>query len=168
MFYTTDISVTLWILNMSKGAGEKAGRKLRDRRGEVLFVDLRTWDENIEKYTYGKNKNKKKTVLTPEQIARVKDIFESWRCVGGGYEDVPELCKSVHVKSDGSNQITIESRGYALTPSKYIEFIDHDLDIDYEREMGRIQAEMKELLATEKKSQVKLEVAFEGIGYGIE
>ena len=34
--------------------------------------------------------------------------------------------------------------------------------------MGRIQAEMKELLATEKKSQVKLEVAFEGIGYGIE
>lgn len=168
MFYTTDISVTLWILNMNKGAGEKAGRKLRDRRGEVLFMDLRTWNENIEKYTYDKNKNKKKTVLTSEQIARVKDIFESWRCVGGGYEDVPELCKSVFIKSDDSDRITIESHGFALTPSKYIEFIDHDLGIDYEKEMGRIQAEMKELLSTEKKSQAMLETAFEGIGYGIE
>lgn len=168
MFYTTDISVTLWILNMNKGAGEKAGRKLRDRRGEVLFMDLRTWDENIEKYTYDKNKNKKKTVLTSEQIAHVKDIFESWRCVDGGYEDVPELCKSVHIKGDDSDRITIESCGYALTPSKYIEFIDHDLGIDYDKEMGRIQAEMKELLTTEKKSQAMLEAAFEGIGYGIE
>ena len=167
MFYTTDISVTLWILNMNKGAGEKAGRKLRDRRGEVLFMDLRTWNENIEKYAYDKNKNKKKTVLTSEQIALVKDIFESWRCVDGGYEDVPELCKSVFIKSDDSDRITIESRGYSLTPSKYIEFVDHDLGIDYEKEMGRIQAEMKDLLATEKKSQAMLEAAFEGIGYGI-
>ncbi len=34
--------------------------------------------------------------------------------------------------------------------------------------MSRIQAEMKELLATEKKSQAMLEAAFEGIGYGID
>lgn len=167
MFYTTDISVTLWILNMNKGAGEKAVRKLRDRRGEVLFMDLRTWNENIEKYTYDKNKNKKKTVLTSEQISRVKGIFESWRCVDGGYEDVPELCKSVRIKGDDSDGLAIESHGFALTPSKYIEFIDHDLGIDYEKEMGRIQSEMKELLATEKKSQAMLEAAFEGIGYGI-
>lgn len=167
MFYTTDISVTLWILNMDKGAGERNGRQLRDRRNEVLFMDLRTWDENIEKYAYDKGKNKKKTVLTPEQIARVKDIYESWRCVDGGYEDVPELCKSVRIKSDDPDELTIESRGYALTPSKYIEFIDRDLDIDYEKEMGRIQAEMKEILAAEKKSQAMLEAAFEGIGYAV-
>lgn len=168
MFYTTDLSVTLWILNMDKGAGERNGRSLRNRRGEVLFIDLRTWNKNVEKYTYDKGKSKKKTVLTSEQISRVKGIFESWCCTDGGYEDVPELCKSVRVESDDPNELTIESRGYALTPSKYIEFVDHDLDIDYEKEMGRIQAEMKELLATEKKSQAMLEAAFEGIGYGIE
>lgn len=167
MFYTTDISVTLWILNMNKGAGERNGRHLRDRRNEVLFMDLRTWDENIEKYTYDKGKNKKKTVLTPEQITRVKDIYESWRCVDGGYEDVPELCKSVRVKSDDPDELTIESRGYTLTPSKYIEFVDRDLGIDYEREMSRIQSEMRELLANEKKSQAMLEAAFEGIGYAV-
>ena len=168
MFYTTDISVTLWILNMNKDACERNGRRLRNRRGEVLFMDLRTWDENVEKYKLDKNKTKKKTVLTAEQIAHAKSIFESWRCVDGCYKDVPELCKSVRVKSDDSDELTIASRGYVLTPSKYIEFVDRDLDIDYEKEMGRIQAEMRELLVIEKKSQAMLEAAFEGIGYGIE
>ena len=164
MFYTTDISVTLWILNMNKRECERNGRRLRERFGEVLFVDLRTWDQHIEKYQLDKNKTKKKVVLTPEQIAYVKSIYESWQNVDGGYEDVPELCKSMRVEGADS----IASHGYSLTPSKYIEFIDHDLDIDYDREMGRIQSEMRELLAAEKESQTMLESAFEGIGYGID
>ena len=44
----------------------------------------------------------------------------------------------------------------------------YDLDIDYEKEMARIQAEMKEVLEQEKKSQQMLEDAFRGIGYGID
>lgn len=163
MFYTTDISVTLWILNMNKAGGVKDGRTLRDRRGEILFCDLRTWDKNIEIYIYDKNKRKKKTVLTAEQIDRVKAIYESWQA-GDGYEDVPELCKSMKVEGEDG----IAEHGYTLTPSKYIEFVDHDLDIDYPKEMSRIQDEMRELLAEEKKSQAELEAAFKGIGYGVE
>ena len=45
MFYTTDISATLWILNMNKKSGEVNGRKVRDRSGEILFVDLRRYFE---------------------------------------------------------------------------------------------------------------------------
>ena len=164
MFYTTDISVTLWILNMNKHEYVRNGRRLRDRSGEVLFVDLRTWDQNIEKYQLDKNKTKKKVVLTPEQIARVKGIYESWQDVDGGYEDAPELCKSMHVEGADS----IASHGYSLTPSKYIEFVDRDLGIEYDGEMSRIQAEMREILAMEKESQSMLEAAFEGIGYEIE
>lgn len=167
MFYTTDISVTLWILNMNKKGGPKGERVLRDRRDEVLFMDLRTWDENIATYKLDKNKKKKKTVLTPEQIAEVKRVFDSWQDVEGGYEDVPELCKSVRLESDDPNEVTLVSKGYALTPSKYIEFVDHDLDIDFDAEMARIQCEMREVLATEIASQKMLEDAFRGIGYDI-
>ena len=74
---------------------------------------------------------------------------------------MPELYRSVGIKE-------IESKGWALTPSKYIEFIDHDLDIDYEKEMSRIQTEMQEIMKAEKKSQQMLEDAFRGIGYGID
>ena len=62
----------------------------------------------------------------------------------------------------------IEEKGWALTPSKYIEFIDHDLEIDYEKEMSRIQSEMKDIIKQEKESQAMLENAFKGIGYGID
>lgn len=72
MFYTTDISVTLWIMNNNKKARMLNGRQLRDRTGEVLFVDLRRWDENTEEYVIDKGKKKKKTVLTDSQIAAVK------------------------------------------------------------------------------------------------
>ena len=87
---------------MNKHERERNGRRLRERSGEVLFVDLRTWDQNIEKYQLDKNRTKKKVVLTPEQIARVKNIYESWQDVDGGYEDVPELCKSMHVEGADS------------------------------------------------------------------
>lgn len=74
---------------------------------------------------------------------------------------MPELYRSVGIDE-------IENKGWALTPSKYIEFIDHDLEIDYEKEMVRIQSEMKEIMMQEKKSKQMLEEAFRGIGYGID
>ena len=45
MFYTTDISVTLWILNKNKKERtiEQNGKikKYRNRESEILFMDLR-------------------------------------------------------------------------------------------------------------------------------
>ncbi len=52
MFYSTDISVTLWILNNNKKGGPWHGRQLRDRTGEILFIDLRTWNSNIYEKKY--------------------------------------------------------------------------------------------------------------------
>ena len=121
-------------------------------------MDLRTWTENAVK-----GENKKKVRLSAEQIQRAADIYHTWQSEGtdGNNYAVPELYRSVGMAE-------IESKGWALTPSKYIEFIDHDLDIDYDKEMARIQAEMKDLLREEKESQKMLEDAFRGIGYGIE
>lgn len=172
MFYTTDISVTLWIVNMNKKAGVVNGRQVRDRRGEVLFMDLRTWDEHVEEIVIDKGKKKKKTVLTPAQIAEVKKVYNAWQSADTTlYTDVPEFCKSVKIhKSDKVNaeDTSIEEKDFSLAPSKYIEFIDHDLDIDYAAEMTRIQAEMRDILHAEKMSQAMLEKAFKGIGYGID
>lgn len=171
MFYTTDISVTLWIVNMNKKVGTVNGRQVRDRQGEILFMDLRTWDENIDEIVIEKGSKKKKTVLTDTQIAKVKEVYSNWQSVDTSlYQDVPEFCKSVKIfdKDAKDDEVTVESKGYVLMPSKYIEFIDHDLDIDYATEIVRIQGEMKEVLKKEKQSQKMLEDAFKGIGYGID
>lgn len=172
LFITTDISVTLWILNQNKKGGNYHGRTLRNREHEILFMDLRTWTENPVKH-----QKKKKVFLSsndskdtedikvnlPGQIEKASAIYHTWQNEGtdGTNYEVPELYRSVGIKE-------IEDKGWALTPSKYIEFIDHDLDIDYEKEMSRIQEEMQDIMKAEKKSQQMLEDAFRGIGYGID
>ena len=165
MFYTVDLSCTLWIMNMNKKAGVVNGRRLRDRTNEILFMDLRTWDGNIEEIVIDKKKKKKKTILTDKQITEIKRIYNGWQSEDHSqYKDVPELCKSVMLEGEGG----LKEKDYSLIPSKYIEFIDHDLEINYEEEMSRIQVEMKEVMKDEKKSQLMLEDAFRGIGYGID
>ena len=158
LFITTDISVTFWILNQNKKGGKYHGRELRNREHEILFMDLRQWKDNPVK-----GEQKKKVQLLSDQIQKVADIYHQWQSVGtdGKNFEVPELYRSVGIEE-------IEQNGWTLVPSKYIEFIDHDLEIDYPKEMARIQQEMKELMAKEKESQKMLEEAFKGIGYGID
>ena len=158
LFITTDISVTLWILNQNKKGGKYHGRNLRNREHEILFMDLRTWTENPVK-----NEGKKKVLLDDRQIQKAAGIYHTWQNEGTNSADyaVAELYRSVGIDE-------IEKQGWSLVPSKYIEFIDHDLEIDYNAEMSRIQKEMREVLAQEKKTQKMLEDAFRGIGYGIE
>ncbi len=151
--------------------GETA-TQLRDRTDEILFIDLRTIEtDNV------KNEAKKKKRFNKENIEFVKKIYSSWLSLDYKqlYKDIPELCRSVKVynyqlteEEKKNNTPTLESQNWSLVPSKYIEFIDRDLDIDFHKEMSRIQKEMKELLKEEKESQKQLEDAFRGIGYGIE
>ena len=169
LFITTDISVTLWILNQNKKGGEYHGRTLRNRENEILFMDLRTWTENPVK-----NENKKKVRLDYEtQIKKAADIYHTWQTEGtdGANYAIPELYRSVKTRKwfdkDGNEGLSIEQHNWSLVPSKYIEFIDHDLDIDFNAEMSRIQAEMRNVLVQEKQSQKMLEDAFRGIGYDI-
>ena len=161
LFISTDISVTFWILNQNKKGGTYHGRELRDRENEILFMDLRRWMDNPVK-----GEQKKKVLLSTEQIQKVADIYHKWQTVGTDGKNFaePELYKSVAIKGENG----IEENNWTLIPSKYIEFIDHDLEIDYPKEMARIQQEMKELMVREKESQAMLEEAFKGIGYGIE
>lgn len=158
LFITTDISVTLWILNQNKKGGVYHGRTLRNREHEILFMDLRTWTENPVK-----GEGKKKVQLTTDQIEKAAEIYHTWQnegTDGTGYA-VPELYRSV-------GRAEIEKQGWSLISSKYIEFIDHDLDIDFQAEMRRIQEEMKAVMQQEKESQTMLMDAFRGIGYGID
>lgn len=157
LFITTDISVTLWILNQNKKGGNYHGRILRNRENEILFMDLRTWSENPVK-----GEGKKKVFLDDTQIQRAADIYHTWQAEGtdGTSYEVPELYRSVGIEE-------IEKQSWSLVPSKYIEFIDHDLDTDFTAEMTRIQTEIRDVLSQEKQSQKLLEDAFRGIGYEI-
>lgn len=157
LFITTDISVTVWILNNNKKGGDYHNRQLRNREGEILFMDLRTWRDNPVK-----DEKKKKVLLSVQQIQKAAEIYHTWQSVGTDSKNyaVPELYRSVGIGE-------IEEKNFTLVPSKYIEFVDRDLGIDYAKEMERIQKEMADLLRREEESRTMLQKAFSGIGFGI-
>lgn len=144
MFYTTDISVTLWILNNNKKAHtmDLNGKiiKYRDRQNEILFMDLRRWGTEYEK---------KYIQLSEEDIEKVAANYHNWQRVGQDktYKNIPEFCYSASIQE-------IENNGYSLIPSKYIEFVDRDSNIDFDKEMKRIKNEFQTLLAQEVESQM--------------
>ena len=155
MFYSTDISVTLWILNNNKKARveNKNGEEVhyRDREGEVLYIDLRQKGEPFEK---------KYIQFSPEQIREIADTYHNWQRAGyeQTYRNKPEYCYSATKKE-------IEQKGYSLVPSKYIEFRNRDEQIDFEAKMRELQTEMKDLLKQEEESTVELKKLFERLGY---
>lgn len=157
MFYSTDISVTLWIVNRNKKArsAQVHGRTVnyRDRTGEVLFLDLRRRGVEIDK----------KYIELPEnQIAEITEDFTTWRgeIEGKEHKDVPEYSHSASLAE-------IRDKDFSLIPSKYIEFIDADLDLNFENEMASLQVKFSKVLKAEADAHAKLAQAFEGLGYGI-
>lgn len=157
LFYSTDISVTLWILNNNKKAhtAVKNGQEIhyRDREHEVLFFDLRNLGDPYEK---------KYIELGDVLRKRVADTYHRWQQEGyeETYRDEPEFCKSVDLA-------TLKDKGYSLVPSKYIEFINRDEKIDFDVKMKQLQGEMRELLKQEEESEKELKELFEKLGYGI-
>ena len=154
-FYTTDISVTLWIINKNKKERtiqiNDRQKNYRNREKEVLFMDLRRWGSEYEKQF---------VELTATDIEKIAENYHNWQQKDWQttYKDIPEFCKSVHFDQLKENK-------YSLVPSKYIDFVDLDSNIDFDSEMKRIQKDFKVLLKDEKDSQTQLLNAFKTLGY---
>lgn len=161
LFINTDISVTLWVLNMNKKGGKKNGRRLRDRSGEVLFVDLRSWTAP-EWNNAVKGMQKKKYALTKEQIARAAAIYHTWQEEGtdGSNYAEPELYRSVHISEIGN-----EENNFSLVPSRYIEFVDRDSNMDYDKVLTDAAANVSSLLQRHTANIERIRNAFKGLGY---
>lgn len=157
LFYTTDISVTLWILNRNKKARvvEPNGqvKKYRNRENEILFMDLRQMGSPYEK---------KYIELTDEDRAKVTTVYHNWQQEGyeETYENVPEFCYS-------ASKEEVEEKGFTLVPSRYIEFVNRDENVDFDTKMKTLQSELKELLTAEEKSKEDLLSVFKELGYEI-
>ena len=153
MFYSTDISVTLWILNNNKKGGPWHGRQLRNRTGEILFIDLRTWNSNIYEKKYVR--------LAEADIDRVRQIYFNWQTENFAEYAEPELYYAAH-------RDEIQGKGYSLVPSRYIEFVDRDTEIDYQSALSEMSHKFDALKKRWDANETELVNAFKILGYGKE
>lgn len=158
MFYGTDTSVSMWILNQNKKGGQWHGRTLRNRSGEVLFVDLRRWNENTSTIKTDKSK-KTFVVFSDEQIAKIVKIYRDWQVSSSDKYEQPELFRA-------ANKAEIKKNNWSLVPSRYIEFIDRDMELDYAAALSSAAEKMRSLVSAQKENEVNLVEAFKVLGYG--
>jgi type I restriction enzyme M protein len=147
MFYTTNISVTLWILNKNKKARTVTlpdeTRNYRNRENEILFLDLREKGIPFEKK------------YTQFSIADIKEITDLVK-----YTNVPEFAYAARIED-------VIAKDFSLVPSKYIEFVNRDENIDFDDKMKVLQQDFSKLLQAEAQSKNDLLTVFKELGYGI-
>lgn len=78
----------------------------------------------------------------------------------GVYKNIPEYCYSATFDE-------VSKKDFSLVPSKYIEFVNRDENIDFDEKMQSLQVEFSELLKAESASKKDLLKVFKELGYEI-
>jgi type I restriction enzyme M protein len=114
LFYSTQIPVCLWFLARDKSNGVARNAKLRDRRGEILFIDARKLGHMVDRT---------RKEFSEADIEKITRAYHAWRGEGeaGAYSDMPGFCKSATLEE-------IKGYGYVLTPGRYVGAADVDDD----------------------------------------
>lgn len=147
LFYSTQIPVCLWFL-----ARNKAPKGLRDRRGEILFIDARKMGQMVDR-THRE--------LTPRDIKKIADTYHAWRgqSEAGTYMDTKGFCKAAKL-------VEVQEHEYILTPGRYVGMEDVQEDSEpFEDKMARLTSELAEQFAKSQHLEDEIRRRLGGIGY---
>jgi type I restriction enzyme M protein len=131
LFYSTQIPACLWILAKSRSNGLVRKTKLRDRRGEVLFIDARKMGVLVDRT---------RRELTDEEIGKIAATYHAWRgeADAGDYSDIAGFCKSATLDE-------IRKHGHVLTPGRYVGAQEIEDDGEpFAQKMARLVAQWRE------------------------
>jgi type I restriction enzyme M protein len=154
LFYSTQIPACLWFIARDKsGRPTKGGKPLRDRRGEVLFIDARKMGIMVDRVH---------RELTDEEIGRIARTYHAWRGeVGAGeYKDIPGFCKSATIEE-------IREHDYILTPGRYVGVeVQEEDDEVFEEKMKRLVAELEAQFAESTRLEEAIKRNLRELGFG--
>ncbi|MBN2684829.1 MAG: type I restriction-modification system subunit M [Pontiellaceae bacterium] len=168
LFTNTQIPACIWFLTKNKKERiDAAGRKLRDRKGEILFIDARN---------LGYMKDRVLRDFKPEDIALVAETFHNWKGTyvvppSGGkdrlkpelqtYEDIPGFCKSASLDE-------ITKHDFVLTPGRYVGAADQVEDSEpFDEKMARLTGTLKEQFEKSAELEAQIKANLKGLGYEV-
>ncbi|MCC6440091.1 MAG: N-6 DNA methylase, partial [Rhodanobacteraceae bacterium] len=149
LFYSTQIPACLWFVARNKTPGQG----LRDRRGQVLFIDARKLGVLVDRT---------RRELTDEEVQKIADTYHAWRGEDGAGDcaDVAGFCKSASMDD-------IRKHGHVLTPGRYVGAAEQEDDGEpFEEKMARLSALWREQRAEAARLDAAIEANLTGLGYG--
>jgi type I restriction enzyme M protein len=152
-FYSTQIPACLWFLARDKSNGRRGKELLRDRRGEVLFIDARSMGTLVDRT---------RRELSDEDIQKIADTYHAWRGEqeAGRYEDVPGFCKSATLDE-------IRKHGHVLTPGRYVGAAAVEDDGEpFTEKMARLSAQWREQQVEAARLDAAIAANLKELGYG--
>ncbi|MDW2082688.1 MULTISPECIES: class I SAM-dependent DNA methyltransferase [unclassified Vibrio] len=155
LFTNTQIPACIWFLTKNKKARtDKSGRKLRDRKGEVLFIDARN---------LGYMKDRVLRDFTQDDIQKVADLYHAWKTgeeVNGlVYADQAGFCKSATLED-------IKKNDFVLTPGRYVGATEElDDGIPFAEKMATLTSKLSEQFAESEMLETEIKKNLAGLGY---
>ncbi|MEV5784303.1 class I SAM-dependent DNA methyltransferase [Streptomyces sp. NPDC052287] len=151
LFRTTQIPACLWFL--SKDKTPQGAKRLKDRRGEILFIDARAMGEMADRT---------ERILTEADLAKIAGTYHAWRGTASAreegltYADEPGFCFSADLES-------VREHGYVLTPGRYVGAIEAEEE-DAEAVAARITTLTEKLYGLFNKSSGLEKIVREQLG----
>jgi type I restriction enzyme M protein len=152
LFYGTQIPACLWFISRDKsGKPTRGGNPLRDRRGEVLFIDARKLGTMV---------SRTQKELIGEDISRIAGTYHAWRRQDGEYRDIPGFCKAATLEE-------IRRHGHILTPGRYVGAEDAEEDDElFEEKMKRLTTTLYEQRAEASRLDAAIAANLKELGFG--
>jgi len=154
LFYSTQIPVCLWFVSRNKKDGRGfEGKRLRDRSGEILFIDARRLGHLIDRVH---------RELADEDTTKIAGTYHNWRGDGeGDYVDVPGFCFAAKTEE-------VREHGYVLTPGRYVgaEEVEDDGE-PFEEKMPRLVATLEEQFAESARLEKAIRANLKELGHDL-
>ncbi len=137
LFYTTQIPVSIWILNKNK-----------KQKGKTLFVDARNLGTMV---------TRKLRQLTDKDIQLIAQTFQAFQ------EGILNKEKGFSAIADLE---TIAKQDYILTPGRYVGIADQEEDSEpFEEKMTRLTTDLKDLFNKSHDLEKEIKTQLKKIGY---
>lgn len=139
LFYSTGISVSLWIINKDK-----------KQKGKTLFLDCRNMGHMVDRAHRD---------LSVEDISKISQIYKDFT----NGKDIEEagFAHAAHIEE-------IEANNFVLTPGRYVglEEVEDDGE-SFEEKMERFTNELGLLFSESNKLEEKIKEQLGELGYGV-
>ena len=139
LFYTTQIPVSLWILNRNKA-----------QKGKTLFIDARKMGTMVSRSL---------REVTTEDIEKIAETFEAFNT--DTLEDVKGFCAAVTTEE-------IAKQDFILTPGRYVGIEEQEDDGEpFDDKMKRLTGELSEMFKKSHELEDEIRKRLGAIGYEI-